>query len=114
MIPAVAFGARSAPASRVRQAWRVISWVQVLSPDIRGTDGTDDNEEQCRQHAKLGCAPAHRLLDFSTDRRELPEPIIEIRKREGLAGSPRSFSDYVVTAHSERVPKGVELTRHAG
>lgn len=71
--------------------------------------GTDSNEEQRRQQAKLGCAPAHRLLDFSTDRREVPESIIDIRKKEGLAGSPRSFSDYAVTLHAERIPRGVEL-----
>lgn len=71
--------------------------------------GTDSNEAQRRQQAKLGCAPAHRLLDFSTDRREVPESIIDIRKKEGLAGSPRSFSDYAVTLHAERIPRGVEL-----
>ena len=71
--------------------------------------GTDSNEEQRRQQAKLGCAPAHRLLDYSTDRRELPESIIDIRKKEGFAGSPRSFSDYAVTLHAERMPRGVEL-----
>lgn len=71
--------------------------------------GTDSNEEQRKQQAKLGCAPAHRLLDFSTDRREVPESIIDIRKKGGLAGSPRSFSDYAVTLHAERMPKGVEL-----
>lgn len=71
--------------------------------------GTDSNEEQRKQQAKLGCAPAHRLLDFSTDRREVPESIIDIRKKEGLAGSPRSFTDYAVTLHAERMPRGVEL-----
>jgi CRISPR-associated protein Csd2 len=71
--------------------------------------GTDSNEEQRKQQAKLGCAPAHRLLDFSTDRREVPESIIDIRKKEGLVGSPRSFSDYAVTLHAERMPRGVEL-----
>ncbi len=71
--------------------------------------GTDSNEEQRRQQAKLGCAPAHRLLDFSTDRRELPESIIEIRKKDGFTGSPRAFSDYAVTVHPDRLPKGIEL-----
>lgn len=71
--------------------------------------GTDSNEEQRKQQARLGCAPAHRLLDFSTDRREVPESIIDIRKKEGLAGSPRSFTDYAVTLHAERMPRGVEL-----
>lgn len=71
--------------------------------------GTDSNEEQRKQQAKLGCAPAHRLLDFSTDRSERPDSIIDIRRRDGLAGSPRSFADYVVAVHRDRLPKGVEL-----
>ncbi len=71
--------------------------------------GTDSNVEQRRQQAKLGCAPAHRLLDFSTDRRELSESIVEIRKKDGFSGSPRAFSDYVVTVHPDRLPKGIEL-----
>lgn len=71
--------------------------------------GTDSNEEQRRQQAKLGCAPAHRLLDYSTDKRQMEESIIDIRKKEELAGSPRSFSDYAVTLHAERIPRGVEL-----
>ena len=73
--------------------------------------GTDSNEEQRKQQAKLGCAPAHRLLDFSTDRRDQPNSIIDIRKRNGLAGSPRSFADYAVTLHPNRLPKGVELVQ---
>lgn len=71
--------------------------------------GTDSNEEQRKQQAKLGCAPAHRLLDFSTDRLDQPNSIIDIRKKNGLAGSPRSFADYAVTLHLDRLPKGVDL-----
>lgn len=76
--------------------------------------GTDSNEEQRKQQAKLGCVPAHRLLDLSTHRREVPESIIDIRSKEGLAGSPRSFSDYVVTLHAERMPRGIELVNYCG
>lgn len=76
--------------------------------------GTDSNEEQRKQQAKLGCAPAHRLLDFSTHRREVPESIIDIRRKEGFPGSPRSFSDYVVTLQVERLPRGVELVNYCG
>ena len=74
--------------------------------------GTDSNDEQRMRQAKLGCAPAHRLLDFSTHRREVPESIIDIRKKEGLAGSPRSFADYVVTLQATRVPTGIELATY--
>lgn len=71
--------------------------------------GTDSDESQRVRQAMLGCAPAHRLLDFSTPNRKLDNAIIEIAHREGLAGSPRSFADYVVTTHKDRLPKGVEL-----
>ncbi len=71
--------------------------------------GTDNNEEQRQKQTKLGCAPAHRLLDFSTDCRELPNAIVEIRKHPDFAGSPRSFADYSVTVHKDRLPNGIEL-----
>ena len=71
--------------------------------------GTDSDASQRVRQAKLGCAPAHRLLDFSTDLRPLDNAIIEVTKREGLATSPRAFSDYKVTVHQDRLPAGVEL-----
>lgn len=71
--------------------------------------GTDSDEAQRVRQAMLGCAPAHRMLDFSTPSRKLDNAIIEIAHREGLARSPRSFADYVVTTHKDRLPKGVEL-----
>ena len=71
--------------------------------------GTDTDAGQRVKQAMLGCAPAHRLLDFATDSREIPGTIVEIRQREGLARSPRSFSDYVVQVHRDRLPRGVEL-----
>lgn len=71
--------------------------------------GTDSNNpEQCARQAKLGCAPAHRLLDFSTHHRELPNAIVDIR-RSDPARSPRSFADYAVNVHRDRLPRGVEL-----
>ncbi|MBX9895409.1 MAG: type I-C CRISPR-associated protein Cas7/Csd2 [Nitrosomonas sp.] len=71
--------------------------------------GTDSDASQRVRQAKLGCAPAHRLLDFSTDLRPLDNAIIEITKREGLTTSPRAFSDYSVLIHKDRLPAGVEL-----
>ena len=71
--------------------------------------GTDSDESQRVRQAMLGCSPAHRLLDLSTPNRKLDNAIIEIAHREGLAGSPRGFTDYVVTARPDRLPKGVEL-----
>ena len=71
--------------------------------------GTDSNEEQRVRQAMLGCAPAHRLLDFFTHRRELPAAIVDIKK--SIAGSPRSFADYQVTVHEDRLPMGVQLLK---
>lgn len=71
--------------------------------------GTDTDANQRVRQAKLGCAPAHRLLDFSMPSRKLDNAIIEIDHREGLSGSTRSFADYTVTAHRDRLPSGVEL-----
>ncbi|MFY9259467.1 MAG: type I-C CRISPR-associated protein Cas7/Csd2 [Gallionella sp.] len=71
--------------------------------------GTDSNESQRVRQAMLGCAPAHRLLDFSAPDRPVGNPIVEIAHREALMGSPRNFSDYAVTVHASRLPNGVEL-----
>lgn len=71
--------------------------------------GTDSDESQRVRQAMLGCAPAQRLLDFSTPARKIENAIVEITHREGLSGSPRTFADYVVTVHRGRLPKGVEL-----
>jgi CRISPR-associated protein Csd2 len=71
--------------------------------------GTDSDEKQRVRQAMLGCAPAQRLLDFSSPGRKLDNTIIEIGHRAGLTGSARSFADYTVTAHQDRLPNGVEL-----
>lgn len=57
--------------------------------------GTDTDASQRAQQAKLGCAPAHRLFD-----------LVEVTKRDGVT-APRAFSDYQVTFHKSRLPKGV-------
>lgn len=71
--------------------------------------GTDTDAAQRVRQAMLGCAPAQRLLDFSTPARPLDNTIIEIHHRDALAGSPRSFADYRVAVHRDRLPNGVEL-----
>jgi CRISPR-associated protein Csd2 len=69
--------------------------------------GTDSDPAQRARQAKLGCAPAHHLLDDGA--------IIEVRRKEpatpgGEAVAPlRRFSDYKVTIHRDRLPPGVEL-----
>ncbi|RYG37005.1 type I-C CRISPR-associated protein Cas7/Csd2 [bacterium] len=70
--------------------------------------GTDSNPEQRARQAKLGCAPAHKLLDVETDNSPVKNPIVEIHKGEGVQ-YPRSFGQYDVVVHADRVPKGVEM-----
>lgn len=69
--------------------------------------GTDSDKAQRVRQAMLGCAPAQRLLDFSTHKRPQSNAIVEVKK--AIDGSPRSFSDYSVTVHKDRLPAGVEL-----
>ncbi len=71
--------------------------------------GTDGDANQRARQAMLGCAPAQCLLDFSAPDRKIENAIVEIKRREELTGSPRSFADYVVEARRDRLPAGVEL-----
>jgi CRISPR-associated protein Csd2 len=57
--------------------------------------GTDTNDQQRLQQAKLGCAPAHKLFD-----------LVDIKKKEGVE-SARRFHDYDVIFRRSQVPKGV-------
>lgn len=59
--------------------------------------GTDTDETQRAQQAKLGCAPAHKLFD-----------LLEVKKREGVE-APRCYQDYEVVFHKSRLPKGVQI-----
>ncbi|MDD5307786.1 MAG: type I-C CRISPR-associated protein Cas7/Csd2 [Deltaproteobacteria bacterium] len=59
--------------------------------------GTDKDDGQRQQQAKLGCAPAHKLFE-----------LVEVKKRDGVE-APRSFADYSMTFHKSRVPAGVEV-----
>lgn len=73
--------------------------------------GTDSDATQRVRQAMLGCAPAQRLLDFSAPDRKIENTIIEIDHRDGLTSSPRTFADYVIEVHHDRVPAGVELLK---
>lgn len=59
--------------------------------------GTDSDDKQRLQQAKLGCAPAHKLFE-----------LVSVEKRDGMK-QPRSFSDYRVTFHQSRLPRGVQI-----
>lgn len=60
--------------------------------------GTDSDPQQRERQAKLGCAPAHKLLDAGN--------IVSIKKQ---VETPRRFSDYSVVVNESAVPAGVEL-----
>lgn len=62
--------------------------------------GDPHNLEQNRRQARLGCAPAHRLLDFGQ--------VVDVRRKD-TGHPPRSFSDYEVLADPARLPKGVAM-----
>ena len=72
--------------------------------------GTDSDQNQRIRQAMLGCAPAHRLLDFSTHKRPLANAVVEVKKV--IDNSARAFSDYAVTVHKDRLPAGVELIEY--
>lgn len=63
--------------------------------------GTDTDATQRQRQAKLGCAPAHTLLDLGR--------IVEVTRLTPPGQSPRKFSDYQVTIHYDRVPAGVQV-----
>jgi len=64
--------------------------------------GTDSDPEKRVRQARLGCAPAHKLLDLGE--------IVEVRlTREGDdKGPPRRFADYTVSV-LKKPPAGVEV-----
>jgi CRISPR-associated protein Csd2 len=69
--------------------------------------GNDSDEIKRPQQAKMGCSPAHVLLDFSSPSRPVGNAIIEVNHR--TSSPPRSFHDYTFEAHPERLKNGVEL-----
>ena len=66
------------------------------------------NDKDRERQAMLGCAPAHVLLDFIKGTDPQGKAILEI-SRVNQEAAPRSFRDYKVEVHKERLPKGVEL-----
>lgn len=62
--------------------------------------GTDNDSEQRKRQAKLGCAPAWQLLDLGR--------VVEVTLKDPTK-PPRRFEDYLITVHRDRIPPGVEL-----
>jgi CRISPR-associated protein Csd2 len=65
--------------------------------------GTDTDLAQRERQAMLGCAPAHHLLDLGR--------VINVPPLKESGKTPRSYSDYSVTHHLNKLPTGVELWR---
>lgn len=63
--------------------------------------GTDGDVAQRAQQAKLGCAPAHRLLDINAE-----DSVVQVERKCEL---PRRYSDYSVIVNRDRAPRGVEI-----
>lgn len=62
--------------------------------------GTDSDPVQRERQAKLGCAPAHRLLELGS--------VIDVTKVDPNTPA-RAFTDYRVQVYRDRLPAGVEL-----
>jgi len=62
--------------------------------------GTDTNPEQRKRQAMLGCAPAQILF----------EDIVQVRRKDAV-DVPRSFDDYEVIVHEDKIPPGTHLLR---
>lgn len=66
--------------------------------------GADNGDPLAQERqAMLGCAPAHHLLDLGR--------VIEVPALKDQGKLPRSYADYDVKVHLDRVPRGVELWR---
>ena len=69
--------------------------------------GTDTDPAQRERQAKLGCAPAHRLLDLGGAEDD-GKSIVRVWQKDE-SRPPRRFSDFEVALHPERAPAGVEV-----
>lgn len=71
--------------------------------------GTDGDEKQKKEQAKLGCAPAHKLFDLVTIERCAEEEGDGKECPEIPEKPARSFEDYVVKIAKDACPDGVEI-----
>jgi CRISPR-associated protein Csd2 len=69
--------------------------------------GTDSDPAQRERQARLGCAPAHRLLDLGGAEDD-GKSIVRVWQKDE-SRPPRRFSDFEVALHPERAPAGVEV-----
>ena len=59
--------------------------------------GTDSDEQQKTNQAKLGCAPAHQLFD-----------LVKVRKKDDVVLA-RDYRDYNLEIDLKQLPKGVKV-----
>lgn len=71
--------------------------------------GTDKDEKQKNEQARLGCAPAHKLFDLVTIKRRTEKEGDEKECPEISEKPARSFGDYIVNTAKDACPKGVEI-----
>ncbi|MBS2039198.1 type I-C CRISPR-associated protein Cas7/Csd2 [bacterium] len=62
--------------------------------------GTDSDPQQRTRQARLGCAPAHKLIELGQ--------VVSIRPTDDSKPA-RRYSDYTVTVDRSKLPPGVEL-----
>lgn len=62
--------------------------------------GTDSNPEQRTAQAKLGCCPAHKLVELGS--------VVSVKRHDGVQFA-RQFGDYEVSVDASKIPAGVEL-----
>jgi CRISPR-associated protein Csd2 len=62
--------------------------------------GTDTNADQRASQARLGCAPAHKLVELGS--------VVSVKRKADVA-FPRTFTDYDVTVDRSGIPAGVEM-----
>jgi CRISPR-associated protein Csd2 len=69
--------------------------------------GTDSDLNQRVRQAKLGCAPAHKLLDMGGEEDDGASILrVWLKDKEK---PPRRFSDYALSLDASRAPAGVEV-----
>ena len=72
--------------------------MEVVSPLILFKHvGTDTDAAQRVRQAKLGCAPAHKLIE-----------LVHVQKKPEVK-YPRSYRDYLASIRLDNVPRGVEV-----
>lgn len=71
--------------------------------------GTDKDEKQKKEQAKLGCAPAHKLFDLVRIKRRAEKDVDE-KECSIISRKPaRTFQDYVINIAKDACPQGVEI-----